>query len=80
MQEFEFDDIISHWTSEYGVELEYKERNQLIRLFETATALPQFKSLSFDNFIKNVIRQKYYDDKYPGLNLFSAAYSIVSQN
>jgi len=80
MFEFEYNNIITHWSSEYGIEFNQLQRNMLINLYEMAIAKQKFEKLEFEEFAKNIFKQKYYKDKYPGLDVFGRAYSRVSQN
>jgi hypothetical protein len=80
MFEFEYNNIITRWSSEYGIEFNELQRNMLINLYEKAIEAPKFKKLDFEKFAENIFKQKYYKDKYPGLDVFGGAYSRISQN
>lgn len=80
MSTFEYDDIIDYWTTEYGIEFNEWQRGALIRMYQKSQTIDVFKDLGFDAFTKNVVRQKFYDAKYPKLDIFGRAYSKINQN
>ena len=80
MLEFEYQNIISHWSKEYGISFSELQRKILIDLYEKALVSEHFKNVDFDIFTQNVFKQKFYNDKYPGLDVFGGAYSRRAQN
>ena len=80
MIKIDYNIIIDKWSTEYGIEFSTPQRNMLINLYESAIVSKKFKELEFSSFTENVFKQKYYKEKYPGLDVFAGAYSRISQN
>jgi len=76
----EYNNIIDKWTTEYNMEINPIYRPALVESYNEIVTLDGFKNLSFNLFIRELIRKNHYDKKYPFLNLLESAYSIPSQN
>lgn len=80
MNTYEYEYIIDKWTNRYNLEINPLHRPALIESYQQLITLPEYSNLSFDSFTKQLVRKRYYDKKYPFLDLLEAAYSIPSQN
>jgi hypothetical protein len=80
MLDFEYNIIIDRWSEEYGIDYTEHQRNFLITTYKKAITDTRFSGLQFESFTQNIFRQKYYSNKYPGLDIFRTAYSIPGQN
>lgn len=76
----QYETIINYCSKEYGIEFNDIQKKLLITLYEHVINDNRFNTLKFESFADSVFKRKHYELKYPGLDIFTTAYAIHSQN
>lgn len=82
MYDFEYNNIIDHWSKEFNIHVGDTDRTKIINLYEIeeSKATEADIDLDFDMVCHQVLLRSYCMDKYPQLNLFDTVYSIWGMN
>jgi len=80
MYEFEYNNVIDYWSDKFRLTVTESDRSAIVKLYESNEQKFEKMEMDFNIMCKQVLLHSYLQIKYPNMDLFESAYSMLSRN